>query len=146
VFCKLLQWDWHLQPLPAECCWWKNCASYGTGFWLLAISTHGLMKPCSLQETQLQQQFSINVWAGIICDILLGSYELPPGLSRPLIYSFYLNKLQLWDDIKLSMPQTLWVLHNGAPAHSSHNVMQYLGSHYPRHWIWWNEPVVWPPW
>jgi hypothetical protein len=36
---------------------------------------------------------------------------------------------QLLDDVPFTM-QT-WVLHDVAPVHSSHNIMQYLDNHYP---------------
>jgi hypothetical protein len=34
--------------------------------------------PHSFQETLFQQQFAVNVWVGIIGNLLLGPYELPP--------------------------------------------------------------------
>jgi hypothetical protein len=80
----------------------------------------------SFQETRFQKQFAINVWAGIIGDFLLGPYELPPRLSGASYLQFISEQLpQLPDDVSLATRQTMWVLHDGAPAHSSRDVMRY---------------------
>jgi hypothetical protein len=42
------------------------------------------------------------------------------------------------------MPQTMLIQHGWVPAHSSRDVMRYLGSQYPGRWIGWNETVVRP--
>jgi hypothetical protein len=73
--------------------------------------------PHSFKETLFQQQFAVNVWVGIIGSLLLGHYKLP-GAS---FLQFLSEQLQLLDDVPLAM----WLLHGGAPAHSSCNVMQY---------------------
>jgi hypothetical protein len=57
-----------------------------------------------------QQQFAANVWAGIIGDLLLGPYEL---------YSFCLNNYHNYWTVCHWKQQTLWVLHDDVPAHSS---------------------------
>jgi hypothetical protein len=46
--------------------------------------------PYSFQETRFQQLFTINVWAGVICYLLLSRYELPPPLWKAC-HSFYKN-------------------------------------------------------
>jgi hypothetical protein len=49
--------------------------------------------PHSFQETRFQHQFAINVWAGIIGDLLRGPYELPPRLSGSSSLKFLCEKL-----------------------------------------------------
>jgi hypothetical protein len=76
----------------------------------------------SFQETQFQQQFAINVQVGMIGD-LLGSYEPSPQHLRASYLQFMSEQLpQLLDDVPLAAWQTMWLLHGGAPVHSSHDV------------------------
>jgi hypothetical protein len=58
--------------------------------------------PRSFQETRFQQQFSINVWAGIIGDLIPGPYELSPRLSEASYLQFLRQQLpQLPDEVHL---------------------------------------------
>jgi hypothetical protein len=47
--------------------------------------------PYSFQETRFRHQFAINVWAGIIGDLLRGPYDLPPRLSGSSSLQFLLT-------------------------------------------------------
>jgi hypothetical protein len=78
--------------------------------------------------------------------LFLGSHELPPRLSG-VPYLWIISELlpQLLKDVPLATRQTVWVLHDGGPAHTTCNARQYLVNHYPRRWIGRNGPVVWPP-
>jgi hypothetical protein len=65
-----------------------------TGNGNLTISdqhTRAAENPYSFEETQFYQQLAINIYAGIIGDLPLGPYELPPLLSGSYFCSFYLN-------------------------------------------------------
>jgi hypothetical protein len=86
----------------------------------------------SLQQMLGREQLAISA-------SVLMSYSL--GCQGPPIYSSYVNNYRnYWTTY-----QTMWALHDGAPAHSSRDVMRYLDSHYPRRWIGRNGSVVWPP-
>jgi hypothetical protein len=72
-------------------------------------------------------------------------YDLPPQLSGTSCLQFLSEQLsQLLDDLLLEMQRKVWVVHDGAPANSSRNVIRYLVSHYPGRWIERIRPIVWP--
>lgn len=67
---------------------------------------------------------TVNVLTGIIGSLLC---EQPPcllGVSYLQLLTEELPQL-------VAMQQTRWSIHAGAPAHFTHDIRQFLGSHYP---------------
>lgn len=93
-----------------------------------------------------QRKFSVNMWAGIINDYLIGPYILPPRLTGR-IYSIFLEEVLpgLLEDIPLDIRQHLWFQHDGAPAHFSVDVQEHLNATFGGRWIGRGGPVAWPP-
>jgi hypothetical protein len=79
-----------------------------------------------------QQQFSINVWAGIVSDCLVGPYVLPHRLTGNHYQDFLLNDLpKLLEDVPLAVRARMWYMHDGASAHFSRAVGDVLNNtHY----------------
>jgi hypothetical protein len=95
--------------------------------------------PHQIRERGFQQRFSINVWAGIIGNRLIGLHVLPPHLNLNL------NELSdLLDDVPLQIRRDMWYLHDGAPAHSARGVKNWLDAILENRWIGRNGPVLWP--
>jgi hypothetical protein len=113
--------------------------SYGMRFWILVTSTHGLITANFPFNKRFQQQFIIfvNVWEGIIGDLFQGSYKFPHPLLTVSIWT--ITATSGWCTVS-----KVWVLHDGAPAHSSCHVMWCLDSCYPGQWMGQNKPVLWP--
>jgi hypothetical protein len=42
---------------------------------------------------------------------------------------------QLLEDVQLAMQQTVWFMHDGAPAHFTCDIKQFLDFHCPDQWI-----------
>lgn len=62
-----------------------------------------------------KQRFSINVWAGIIGDYLLGSYLLPEHLNGTRYHVFLQHILQeLLQSGLATMQQSMWFMYDGA--------------------------------
>jgi hypothetical protein len=59
-----------------------------------------------------QQQFSIDVWAGILNGPLTGSYILPHRMNA----------------VPLGIIEHLWLLHVGVPRHNAHIVPNWLNN------------------
>lgn len=93
-----------------------------------------------------QQRWSVNIWAGIVDDYLIGPYLLPNRLTGP-IYEIFLNEVlpELLENVPLNIRQQMWLQHDGAPAHFSAQVRQYLDRQFGHHWIGRGGPVLWPP-
>ena len=93
-----------------------------------------------------QVRFSVNIWAGIIGDHLIGPYLLPPRLNGK-IYKIFLEETlpDLMDDLPLAVRQDMWFQQDGAPAHYTLEVQEFLNKTYPARWIGRGGPVAWPP-
>jgi hypothetical protein len=96
--------------------------------------------PHSFQGTRFQQQFAINVWAGITASLFLSPYELPPLLSGGLLFtSGQLSRYSDWlragqQRGQRSIPgrgkrlSLLHNLHTGSVAHPASYTMGTGGS------------------
>jgi len=109
---------------------------------------HG--NPHTIREARHQTTFSINVWAGIFGDRLIGPVRLPEWLTGPT-YREFLERLtrdilpDVLDDVPLQLRVGMWFMHDGAAPHFSLIARQYLNDHFPGKWIGRNGPVAWPP-
>lgn len=101
--------------------------------------------PHAIVEAHHQQQFSLNVWVGIIGDYLIGPHFLPPRLNGDTYSQFLQEELPvLLDGIPLDVRMAMWFMHDGAPAHFSIRARRYLNETYPYRWIGRGGPQFWP--
>lgn len=92
-----------------------------------------------------QERFSVNVWAGIFGDHLVGPYLLPDRLTGEKYLVFLERVLPSLLRAVPSITQTqMWFMHDGAPAHITANVRHFLDARYPQRWIGRGGPVKWP--
>lgn len=102
--------------------------------------------PHAFFESRHQEKFSINVWAGILGNRLLGPFVLPNRLDGLNYLDFLRNNLiDLLEDVPYETRRTMWFMHDGAPPHFRIVVRSYLNAAYPNRWIGRNGPVAWPP-
>ena len=94
-----------------------------------------------------QRRFSVNVWCGIVDNHVLGPHVLPLRLTGQLYRQFVGHELPdlLHEDVPLATRNSIWFMHDGAPAHFSHVAREYLDVAYPNLWMGLAESVVWPP-
>jgi len=91
--------------------------------------------PHVVWPTSFQHQFSINVWAGMIDDLVIGPHVLPNRLNQESFLDFLQEILPvLLEDMPLATRQVMWFQLDGAPAHFARSVRQFLNAHYPQ-WI-----------
>jgi hypothetical protein len=101
--------------------------------------------PHATFESRHQQRFSVNVWAGIFADRLIGPYVLPNRLSGASYLQFIRDTLpELLDEIPLEDRTSMWFMHDGAPAHFELNVRAELDRKFQENWIGRGGPVPWP--
>lgn len=111
-------------------------------------NTHcwGYENPRVVRRTNFQHRFSINVWAGIIGNRLVGPVIFPNRLTAQDYLNFLQNELAgLLEDIPLRTRLRMYYQHDGAPAHFGHTVKNWLNEHFPNRWIGRGGPVTWPP-
>ena len=90
--------------------------------------------------------FSINVWSGIVGDCFIGPFRLPHRLNGESYLNFLQNNLkELLEDVPLHVIRNMYFMHDGAPAHFSHIVRNYLTGWFGNRWIGRGGPVTWPP-
>lgn len=100
----------------------------------------------SISEVHNQQRFSVNVWAGIIADHLIGTYFLPTRLNGDGYRRFLQHQLPaMLEDASLQIRSRMYFMHDGAPAHFSSTARDYLDDAYPNRWIGRGGPQSWPP-
>lgn len=76
--------------------------------------------PHATKESKNQQQFSLNVWGGIVANCLIGPVFLPPRLNGESYHRFLSHTLpSLIDVVPIGIRRRLWFMHDGAPAHFS---------------------------
>ncbi|KAJ4441123.1 hypothetical protein ANN_10973 [Periplaneta americana] len=93
-----------------------------------------------------QVRFSLNMWAGIIGDRLVGPHVLVNRLTRQAYTNFLENTIpHVLEDTPLINRQHIHFLHDGAPAHFSRTALRYLDRRFPDRWIGRRGPIAWPP-
>ena len=74
-----------------------------------------------------QHRFSVNVWAGIVGDNLIGPYLMPSPLTGAVYREFLQEVLpQLLENIPLNIRRRIWFQHDSAPAHYFRGARQAL--------------------
>jgi hypothetical protein len=115
------------------------------------VNVHNLhlwsaVNPHVTRQCKHQVRFSVNVWAGILGDHLIGPYILPDRLNGRN-YWIFLNEVlpELLENVPLADIRGMWFQHDGAPAHFAVAVRQFLDARYPNRWIGRAGPIAWPP-
>lgn len=93
-----------------------------------------------------QNRFSINVWAGIIGQHLIGPHFFEERLTGARYLEFLRNTLpELMEDVPLNVIRHMWFQHDGAPVHFTQPIVEFLNQQYPNQWIGRGGPILWPP-
>lgn len=102
--------------------------------------------PYAIVESNHQEQFSLNVWAGIIDDYLIGPFFLPRRLDGQSYLHFLEEDLPpMLEDLPILLRNQMWLMHDGAPPHFSLRVREFLNYTYRNRWIGRGGTQPWPP-
>lgn len=102
--------------------------------------------PHIIRVRGFQQRFSINMWAGILGDRLVGPFILPQRLNGDNYANFLSQHLpELLENIPLNIRREMWFQHDGAPPHYSLLARQVLNDLYPNRCIGRGFRIWWPP-
>lgn len=104
-----------------------------------------LINPHLIREDHHQVRFSVNVWAGIINDHLIG----PVFIEGHLTGNSYLHMLRtvisgLLEEVPLAYIRGMYYQHDGCPAHYASAVRVYLNNQFGDRWIGRGGPIAWP--
>lgn len=102
--------------------------------------------PHVIRRQDFQHRFSVNLWAGIVNNQLIGPFVIPDRLNANTYLLFLQNNLNdLLEDVNLNVRQNMILQMDGAPAHYGRNVRNWLNVNYPGRWIGRGGPFSWPP-
>lgn len=88
------------------------------------------------RENSFQRRFSVNVWAGIVGSTFIGPYFLPDTLNGERYLQFLEELLpELLMEVPLAIRNQLIFQQDGAPAHYTRNVREWLNEHFRNRWI-----------
>lgn len=94
---------------------------------------YSIENPHITHERAHQHRFSVNVWAGLIDDRVLGPVFLPNRLNGLHFLEFLNNTLdEFLDDIPLL---NMWLQVDGAPPHFHADVQAWFNQHFPNLWV-----------
>lgn len=100
--------------------------------------------PKATWESSYQHEFSVNMWAGMLNNQLIGPIEIPHRLNSANYLEFLRNLefLDFFEDIPIETIRTMWIQHDGAPAHYGVIVRDYLNQRFPARWIGRGSPLI----
>lgn len=94
-----------------------------------------------------QRRYSVNVWAGVIGDKVIGPHYLPDNLNGDNYLDFLQNELpELLADVPhFDEDRQIVFQQDGCPAHWRLTVREHLDNAFPNSWIGRDGPIPWPP-
>ena len=143
IFSNLLEQD---QNVLSKILWSDECRFNNNG----VVNRHNCHywsqnNPHWIIEKENQRLFGINVWCGILNGYILGPYFYDGNLNGPRYLNFLQTTLpELLEEVPIQIRQDLWLQQDGAPAHNSQTVIDFLNYHYPDKWIGTYGPIQWP--
>lgn len=94
------------------------------------------------RSSTFQVRFTVNVWAGLIDNMLIGPVIT---LTGERFLSLLANDLSnLLEDVPLALRRRMYLQMDGCPAHYARNVRSFLNENYSGKWIGREGPVGWP--
>nr|CAH7764637.1 unnamed protein product [Callosobruchus chinensis] len=101
--------------------------------------------PHCIRQQGFQSKFSVNVWAGIVGDCLIGPYMLPNKLNGTMYTRFLEEVLDgTLEDVPLNIRANIWFQHDGASVHFSRSARNCLTRRFGEKWIGRGGPHLWP--
>lgn len=146
-FCRWYLSEMALDPGVADNILWTDEASFTRGGLFNVHNDHRWSheNPHCSRESSFQHRWKINVWAGILGRRLIGPFFLPDTLSGVSYLSFLQNDLEdELENLPVPIYRDMIFQHDGAPAHYSRSVKDYLNNRFGSRWIGRGGSVSWP--
>lgn len=106
---------------------------------------YSVVNPRWTRHINYQNQWSINVWGGILGNSVVGPFFFDEHLTGEMYKLFLENNLpELLEEIDLDTRQQMWYQHDGAPPHFRQDVRNFLNNSFPERWIGRRGPIHWP--
>lgn len=106
----------------------------------------GPINPHATKRDSFQTRFSVNVWAGILNDQILGPHFIEGRLGGQEYLEIVQRVIpEFLEDVPLAYHRNLFFHHDGAPAHFYNVDRSFLNQEFGERWIGRGGPVPWPP-
>lgn len=107
---------------------------------------YAVENPHCRKTTHVQGRFSVNVWAGILGDRVIGPHFIEGRVDGPSYARFLEERLpELLNDLPQQVREEMIFQQDGHPAHYSRVARAVLDREYPQRWIGLYGPREWPP-
>lgn len=101
--------------------------------------------PHMVWQRNFQRQFSTNVYCAVINDQLF-YYLYEENLTGQTYHRLLEEQLdEFISELPLIVRRNMYYVHDGAPAHNAHEVVEWLNIRFPGKWLGRNGPIRWPP-
>lgn len=102
--------------------------------------------PKKVRRKSYQTRFSVNLWAGVLGNELVGPFRIPPRLNSANYLEFLRTEIEdFLDNLSLTNLADIIYQHDGAPAHCGRRVRAWLDMNFSNKYISRNGPINWPP-
>lgn len=102
--------------------------------------------PHWMQQAHSQVRWSVNVWAGILGDHIIGPYFFDGKVDGKGYRKFLRNDLvTLLEEVPLESRINMWFQQDGHPAHTAKATRKLLHRKFGNRWIGLRGPREWPP-
>lgn len=96
--------------------------------------------------THRQRRWSVNVWAGVFGDHIIGPVFIDGNVNGQTYLQFIQEQLdQVFEDIDEEELEAMYFQQDGHPAHRTNAVVDALNEKFPGRWIGLRGPIEWPP-
>ncbi|XP_011861119.1 PREDICTED: uncharacterized protein LOC105558173 [Vollenhovia emeryi] len=102
--------------------------------------------PHWMRQANSQVRWSVNVWAGILGDHIIGPHFIDGRVDGEGYRNFLRDKLvDLLDEVPLESRVNMWFQQDGHPAHTAKATRDLLNKKFGRRWIGLHGLHEWPP-
>ena len=97
------------------------------------------------RSSRNQHRFGFNIWCGIFGQKIIGPFIYHNSLTSERYLDILRNELEnSLDDLPLQTVHSCWFQQDGAPAHNSRSVRQYLDERFEGRYIGTHSETPWP--
>lgn len=98
-----------------------------------------------IRETNFQERFGVNVWAGVIGTKIIGPILFQEPLTAERYLGFLQNEIEEFlMELPLEVSRQMYFQQDGAPPHNAGRVLDYLIIRFNEQVVATNGPVRWP--
>jgi hypothetical protein len=102
--------------------------------------------PHWMQQAHTQVRWSVNVWAGILGDHIIGPHFFDGKVDGEAYRNFLEDQfVDLVGEVPLESRINMWFQQDGHPAHTARATRELLNRKFGNHWIGLHGPHEWPP-